>query len=451
VKTFIQLLRVGFWMLPFQRWLTALGAALCIISLTFKLPFLMPGSTLPLTFLGVAIMVITPLLAGGTFFRMLSAPRSVLLLPHGKGRLLAGMISVAMLATMIWILAYYAAFLRVPPKFRPDFEAYTIMYVLTLSFATQCSIASFVASRGPIWALVVLGAWQLPGIAMKLLGVSDAPKLLAGPVGLATVLVSWTVFGVWYLRTRHIGSLGWKAGAGAPSSGPGAALTLAARAPNTREDAMTRWLLGSSTPLRIGLQWLAGAALLVGVQLLLGHMYESPPRFVNAMLYGTLSLGAIVIGAISYAIAGRSRGLWLNAGRSRLQLHAWSERLMLRVALAIALPLALLGGVAWTCLTPRPALPGIYLLVAMIAPGLGAAWFGLMQLHRRISLDAIGALLLAAGWYYSLVQPLFSGSAQPRWGVVAAQLALAALLREVAYVRWRAADWPRNQHVAPVG
>jgi hypothetical protein len=223
-----------------------------------------------------------------------------------------------------------------------------------------------------------------------------------------------------------------------------------AQSPVTREEAMARWLLGSGTPLRIGLQWLLGAALLIGVQLLLAHAYDSPPRMVNAMLYGTLSLSPIVIGAVSYAIAGRSRGLWLNAGRSRLQLHAWCERLMLRVALAIALPLALLGALLWTFLTPQPALPGIYLLLATVAPGLGAAWFGFMQLHRRISLDAIGALLLVAGWYYGLVLPLFAGSSQPRWGVVAAQLVLAAVLREVAYVRWRAADWPRNQHVAPI-
>jgi hypothetical protein len=361
--------------------------------------------------------------------------------------LLAGMIGVAMLATLIWILAYYAAFLRLPLEFRPDFEAYTIMYVLTLSFATQCSIASFVASRGPIWALVVIGAWQLPGLVLKLLGVDDVPKLLAGPVGLAMVPVAWTIFGVWYLRTRRINAMGWKMRGGNPAATSGLA---EAGAPISLEDAMTRWLLGSSTPLRIGLQWLLGAALLVGVQLVLGHMYDSPPRMVNAMLYGTLSLGAIVIGAISFAIASRSRGLWLHAGRSRLQLHAWCERLMLRVVLAIAMPLALLGALLWIFLTPRPVLPGIYLLVAMAAPGLGAAWFGLMQLHRRISLDAVGALLLVLGWYYSLVQPLFSGSAQPRWGVVAAQLALAALLREVAWVRWRAADWPRNQQVAPV-
>lgn len=447
MKTFIQLLRVGFWMLPVQRWLTLLGGALCIVSLLFNLPFLMPGSSLPLAFLGFAMMMVTPMVAGGAFFRMLSSSRSVLLLPHGKGRLLAGMIGVAMLASTVWVLAYFAVFLRAPPQHRPDFEAYTIMFVLTLSFATQCSIASFAASRGPFWALVVIGAWQLPGLVLKLLGVEDVPRLIAGPVGLAMVPVAWTIFGAWYLRTRRISAPGWSMGGkdSAATRGLGEA-----RPPVTREDAMTRWLLGSSTLLRIGTQWLMGAALLIGVQLLLARVYDSPARTVSAMLYGTLSLSAVVIGAISFAIASRSRGLWLNAGRSRLQLHAWCERLMLRVAFAIALPLGLLGGLLWTFLAPRPALPGIYLLVALVAPGLGAAWFGLMQLHRRISLDAIGALLLVVGWYYSLVQPLFSGSMQPRWGVVAAQLALAALLREVAWVRWRAADWPRNQRVAPV-
>jgi len=260
--------------------------------------------------------------------------------------------------------------------------------------------------------------------------------------------VAWTIFGVWYLRTRSIHPPGWAVGGKGSVAATGLGI---AEAPVTREAAMTRWLLGSSTPLRIGLLWLLGAGLLIGVQLVLAHEYASPPRGVNAMIFGTLSLSAVVIGAISYAIAGRSRGLWLTAGRSRLQLHAWCERLMVRVLLAIVLPLGALGGLAWLLLTPRPALPGAYLLVAMIAPGLGAAWFGLMQLHRRIALDAVGALLLVLGWYYGLAQPLFMGSAEPRWGVVVAQLAMVVLLREVAYVRWRAADWPRNQRVAPVG
>ena len=444
MSTFLQLLRIGFWMLPVQRALTLAGAALCVAAELFDLPFAMPGSTLPIAFLGVALMVITPLLAGGAFFRMLSSPRVVLLYPHGKGRLLAGMIGVAMLATLVWIGAYYAAFLRVPPKLRPDLEQYALLYALTLSFATQCSIGVFIASRGPLWALVMIGAWQAPGLALGLGGV-DVPRLLAGPWGLVMPLLAWVAFGTWYLKTRRVNAPGWIWGAqGAVIARvPGTALPSV-----TRAQAMTRWVLGSSTPARIGSQWLLGAALLIGVQLVLGR--DSPPRAVTAMLFGTLSLSAVVIGAVAATIAGRSRGLWLTAGRSRLELHAWCERLVLRVAASIALAFAVLGALVWTFWMPRPSLPAGYLLLALFAPGLGAAWFGRMQLHRRVALDALGGLLLVLGWYYGLVQPLITEVAQPRWGVLGPQLALTVLLREVALVRWRGGDWTRSPRVEPV-
>ncbi len=86
----------------------------------------------------------------------------------------------------------------------------------------------------------------------------------------------------------------------------------------------------------------------------------------------------------------------------------------------------------------------------MVAPALGAGRIGLLQVHRRIALYGVAGVVLVVAWYVDLVQPLFLGSAQPRWGVVAAQRALAVLLREVALVRWRAADWPRGQGVVPL-
>ena len=49
------------------------------------------------------------------------------------------------------------------------------------------------------------------------------------------------------------------------------------------------------------------------------------------------------------------------------------------------------------------------------------------------------------GWYYGLVLPLFYGVANPPWQLPAAQLALVVVLREVALVRWRGADWRRTQ------
>jgi hypothetical protein len=442
VRTFVQLLRIGFWMLPFQRGLTMLGGALACAGLMFSLPANMPGSTLPITFLGVALMLMVPLLAGGGFFRMLSARRTLMLLPHARGRLLAGMIGITLLATLVWIVAYYLTFLQMPARFRPDLEGYALMYVLTLSFATQCAIGVFIVTRAPVWALVVIIAWQLPSFVLRLLQVDDIPRLVTGPIGLIMVPLAWLAFGIWYMRTPQVSRSGW-AGIGRQASAQASSLA----APVSREQAMTRWLLGTSTPARIGMQWGLAAAGLVALQWLLHWLFDPDgnPRAVNAMMFGTLSLCAIAVGAISHSIAARSRGLWLVGGRRRLELHGWCERQMLRVVLAIALPFLLVGGVLWLVAASRPAMPGMYLLVAMLAPGLAAAWFGLMQHHQRSAFDPLAALAIAAGWYYGLALPLFAGSAHPPWQLPAAQLALVVVLREVALVRWRGADWRRTQ------
>ena len=68
-----------------------------------------------------------------------------------------------------------------------------------------------------------------------------------------------------------------------------------------------------------------------------------------------------------------------------------------------------------------------------------------MQVHRRVSLDGLAGLLLILGWLFGLIRPLFRGETEPQWGIVLALLALVILLREVAYARWREADWPRTQ------
>jgi hypothetical protein len=81
----------------------------------------------------------------------------------------------------------------------------------------------------------------------------------------------------------------------------------------------------------------------------------------------------------------------------------------------------------------------------MLAPGLAAAWLGLMQQHRRGLFDVLAGLAILAGWFYGLVRPLYMDSEAARWDIFAAQLGLALLLREVAYVRWRSADWRRAQ------
>jgi hypothetical protein len=440
VKTFLQLLRIAFWMLPLQRGLTVIGAVVLVAGQLFELPLNMPGSTLPLTFFGVALMMVVPLLAGGVFLRMLSASRALLLRPHARGRLLAGVVGILVLVTVFWVGCYWMAFQSVPPKYQPGGEQYMLMFVMTLSFGTQCAVALFVASRSPLWTLLILAAWQLPGLLLHLFGVTDASRLLGGPVSLAMSGVAWVAFGIWYLRVRRVHATAWgRKSESAPLAD--AAVEVVAI---SREQAMARWVLGGSSPLRIGLQCLPAAIGVLAIQWILAR--DSGERALPAMMFGTLAIIAAVGGAVSTAMAAHARSLWLPAGRTRLQLHAWTEWRMVQVVLAVWAAILLVGVSLWLLL-PRASLPPLYLFCELLAPGLAAAWLGLMQQHRRSLFDALAGLAILAGWFYGLVRPLYTASEAARWDILAAQLGLAVLLREVAYVRWRSADWRRVQRV----
>jgi hypothetical protein len=331
----------------------------------------------------------------------------------------------------------------VPPKFRPDAEQLLLMFALTANFGTLCAIALFIASRSPLWTLVMLLAWQAPGLLLHALGVEDASRLLGGPVSLAASGVVWVIFGFWFLRARRIHASAWRR----RDETAEAATVATASAPAgsvSREQAMSRWVLANATPVQLGLQCLGGCLVLLALQWALGR--ESGVRPLQSMMFGMLSAATLIMGGVGSSMARRSRTLWLAGGRNRLELHAWIERQMLRVALAVgcAVLAAALG--IWLLLTPRPALPAIYLFPAMVVPGLCAAWLGLMQHHQRSFFDALAGIALGASVFYSLVRPLYMGSAEAPWGALGAQVALAVLLREVAFVRWRGADWRRAQH-----
>jgi hypothetical protein len=440
VKTFWQLLRVGFWMLPLQRALTVVGFLVLVGGQFLLLPMNTPGSTLPITFFGVMLMMIVPLLAGGVFLRMLSSSRALLLRPHARGRLLGGALGILLVVTLTWVLCYWMAFLRVPPKFRPDAEQLLLMFALTANFGTLCTVALFIASRSPLWALVILLVWQAPALLLHALGVEDASRLLGGPVSLAASAAVWVGFGAWYLRARRIHASAWRRRDENTSATVATDSTHAVSM--SREQAMSRWVLANATPLALGLQVLAACGVLLALQWALGR--DAGIRPLQSMMFGALSGATLVMAAVGSSMARRSRALWLAAGRDRLALHAWIERQLLRVALAVGCAVMVAALAVWLLLRPHPVLPAAYLFPALLVPGLCAGWLGLMQHHQRSFFDALAGIALGVSLFYSLVRPVYTGGAAP-WGVLGAQVALAVLLREVAYVRWRGADWRRAQ------
>ena len=441
MSTLVQLLRVSFWMLPLQRWLTLLGAVVLIVGLVLHPAVNSPGSTLPVSFLGVGMMGLVPLLAGGALLRMLSTSRALLLRPHARGRLLGGAVAILLLVSSVWVFTYWAAFQQLPARFRPPLEEYSLMLAMTLSFGTLCAVALFIASRSPMWTLLIILIWQAPGLLLHVLGVEDASRLLGGPISFAMSLLVWLAFGTWYLRARRIHASAWgHRQESAPAVAPAAVLQ-----PATSEQAMSRWLLANQSVPQLGLYTLLAALAVLGIQWIFAREVE--PGTLHAIMFGTLAIVAVVTGAVGKAMAARSRALWLPAGRSRLQLYAWIERQSLLVTLAIGVAVGLAAMLAWWLSAPRPAMPLAYLLPALLVPGLCSAWLGLMQQHRRGLLDVLAMMAIAAGVFYGVVRPLYISSAAARWDILGAQLVLAVLLREMARLRWRSADWRRAQRV----
>ena len=432
MKSIWQVLKINFWMLPAQR-------VMLVIGVTISIGLCLAGSWSAPQALMLAMVI--PLFTGGVFLRQLSSRRIAQLWPRGRGRLLAGTISVMIVCTALYILSYWPAVAKTPPEFKAIvLEDLAMQYVLMFVFWTQCTIGMFVASRKPVWALMALIAWLVPFVVIGATG--QQPQVMTSPIGFAAAVGVWLVFTVWFLTSRRIGTAAWRLRQETVTAGSESTFAV-----TTPVEAMQRWLLSSGTPFSLGLQWGLAMLVLLGVQLVVPRLIgdEGPRTWVTAMLFGTLSLAAAVIGAVSWTIAKRSRGLWLPAGKSRLELFRYCERLMLKLLLAVLLPMGILALILWLVLDLRPSLPPACLVLAMLGPALAAGWFGLMQVHRRISLDGLAGFLLIAGWFAGLIRPMFRGETEPEWRVAVAMLAFVVVLRAVAYARWRGADWPRTQ------
>ena len=442
MSAYLQLLRIACWQHPLQRVLTVAGAALLVIGPFLPVSLSPPGSRLPQTFLGAMLVLVTPILLGGAWWRALSAPRVLRLAPHGRLRLLLAAFAVVVTGTLLWLGSYALAFLvQVPPQYRPAPGDYALMFTLTFVAATYVSIGQFIASHSPAGLLAVLCLWLLPGLLLRSAGIEMPAEVWQHPAGWAVLAAIWLVFGLWYLRARRIAFSGWLK--------PGAQLLVvpeAVAAPRglSRQRGIDGLLLGGATIPRLALQWLLVVFLLLLVQALIAHYADSEPLHVVAVMFWTLSLGAIVSGALGFAIAQRSRALWLLAGLDRAALYRRCEGLLLRACAGLGLAFGLLFALLWSTLAPHPPWRWQYLLASLLAPGLAAAWLGLTQVKRMPWIDAPAAVALLAAWYLGTSQPLLGHAGREPWGLLAAEALGALVLRELARRRWATVDWPRS-------
>lgn len=438
MSSVLELLRLAYWMRPMQRVLVLLAAALAVLALLLPAGKT-PGIVLVLLPICTAIMLVSPLLSTGIYLRMLSARRTIQLLPHSRGRLLAAAILVALSICLLATLAFWLSQRPVSPQRQAGPEAYTMVFVLTFSFATLCTVGTFLGSRSPLWGLVTLGAWLLPGYVIRLAGIEEGPQVLAGPRGLVATTAIWLVFGTWFLRARSIAPSVWRGDYGVGSA---TAMPKLDQPAQSREEAMQRWLLGALTPIRASLVLLAGMAVVVLAQLIIGR--NSPPQAAAALIFLTLSVGFVLTGCgIAARIAQRSRGLWLYGARDRAALYAWCEGRLLQYLLHLGLPLVMAGVILWALLPSRPQLPGTFVLAMSALWGCTLAWLGLAKSRGSAWVDMVLGIASALTWGFGLALALFTGEASTRWGAVVLLALLAVTARQLAVWRWHRADWPR--------
>lgn len=447
MSTWLQLLRLALWQHPLQRALTVAGFALLLATPLLPAALDPPGSRVPQLFLGATLVLITPIVFGGYWWRLLSAPRSVGLAPHGRLRLLAAALGIALAAVLLWMACYAAAFLvQGPALYRPHTADYLMLLPLTFVFATWVGIGQFVASRSPAALLAVLAAWLVPPALLRLAGIGFPADYWQHPAGWAVPVLAWVAFGAWYLRARRIAPPGWLKAGGQTVFVPAAAVLPGQVAPGRGFDAL---LLGGGTVARIALQWLAAVFVLLLVQVLVAHYAHSDPVQVVAMLFATLSICTLVSGAIACSVARRSRTLWLLAGLDRQALYRRCEGLVLRVCAGLAAAFGLLYALVWSTLAPHPPWHPLYGALSLALPALAAAWLGLSQARRWFWFDLAASLLVVAGWWLGAVLPLFRAApgTEP-WALLAAEALFVLLLRETARRRWAQVDWPRGVAVS---
>jgi hypothetical protein len=444
MSTCLQLLRVAFWMLPFQRWSTVLGLAL-LAGLGGML-FTPSNLAVNLMTFGMFIAFAPPALLGGALWRALSAPRAISLAARGRLRLLAAAMGVAVTVAVL-VVACYALFdLGMLPRWRNTLPGYGQMFVGTFAAATWWAVASFLASRSPLaMLLVLLGSIGCIRV-FWLLGVVNPHVLWRQEWSVVLPLVLWALFGAWYLRARRIAPPGWLL--------PGKQSVLAAVASAdtmtggfTPSAALQRLLLGGATVPRILLQWLLAGMLWLGVLLVLARD-DDQATVAAHIAFASLVLCPAIVAAQSLAIARRARSLWLHSGYSRAQLFGFTAGVLLRFAAGMA---ALFGGFLIALWYTQPWRPATTLLYALCAVFVTALLLAGNALARPRGWDALlrWPLLVLLCWLVAWLpltrSALLPWGAKFDWRMMGVALFAVVVFHLLGRWRWQCGDLPRAE------
>ncbi|MEO8314931.1 MAG: hypothetical protein ABI645_09070 [Pseudomonadota bacterium] len=460
MRTFLQVLRLAFWINPLQRVLTCIGVVFIVTigvgALSNSPPYLVwHRGYLPidLLFSGSIIATIATLLMSGVYWRIASAPRIVRLAPRGRTRLIAGIIGVVLLVALLWAVYWRFSAQWVHPEFPVSLTTYLAGVADSALLPSVAVVGLFIASRSPLAALAVLILLVSPGVAsvlfdVNLLGYMRGRILFSspGPGALMLLALIWIPFTIWYLRARRISPPAWLGGDGQDVL---ATNMVSWARPRSRRVALERQLLGGITIVRFGLQWFVVLGLLLGLQWLLLRVGEpSEPAVVARVMYASLCICPVVTTVVSFAAIRRSRALWLLTASTRGEFFACVELILRRLHVVMMLVFASWLAVLWFSeyWQPGPGMDRIWLLW-------GLSWLGLFAIYAQFAgWPKWPVAIVAAGATFS-VWGFFDAPASNHWSQAAEGLTATSLivtagvasiaLRWHAHRRWRKGDFPR--------
>lgn len=412
--------------------------------------------------MGIAIPC---LIMAGVYWRIISAPRIVRLAPHGRWRLLAGVMAVVLLSALFSMVMRWlplAGSLILEWKVVAgihDYEIVTGIAMAALVFSAAV-LGLFVASRSPLAALLLLVVVLSPVVVATDIvfdlatpyhgyqGADTRRQILPLLSLLPLLAMIWIPFAMWYLRERRISFPGWLSNGGQDVL---ATSLVSQTPPKSRSEALQRQLLGGTTVGRFGAQWFVILGLLLGLEWLLARLANNDPALMARVMYASICFGPVVTTVVSFAAIRRSRSLWLVTSSTRAELFKCVSGILGRLSAVMALVFAIWLTVLWYTLAWRPGTETNLFGVTPFHFSM-LLWLGWFAITAQLAgwsrwtsaIIAVGALVTTA-WLSSM--------AVPNAGNGALALALALLLiciwsvtfalRRQAQRHWREGDFPR--------
>jgi hypothetical protein len=438
-----------------QIWLLAIGLIVTIVGLTARVDGWHPAAADPwsvLTILGLITTVAAPLVLTPLLFRAISAPRSVGLIPYARLQLLLGALGSQLLLCLFIGLVVAALLSGATAGHAPPGATMARITVFSFGCLTLHFIGFFCTSQSKLSVLWLGGYAIWPRLIVVSLAPRHLGELLATGPALGTLLaislLGWLCFGVAYVRTRRIAPVFGGGIGGATSAAPMVVSRDAtARQPRQYGDqqAVRLLLLGPSRKPSTQSGVLVVAALvLIALIILLTSGRISARGWLIPIAAVTL-FAATIPGIYAGWMTLRARSLWLTSKWGRPELFRMAELHSLRmvavftaIALGIELPVLILS---------VNAAPTAVRLIGILAmpPVTGAAfvYVSLLGIPERRLVYVLVSVACAAVIGADFLCLIADTSLLTK--LLATQVILLPILRNIAQRRWQHLDWLINR------